>query len=131
MAICYHGSGTIVPNKKGITAAPIRYGDTVFGKFKKLCEEYDEGTDFETKDNGSFNFINYVRWKFLYDIKELLEAEKDKIEFARIMFFCHDEDGSVEKPFPFCVMYEVADGEVFESTIETRLPEGFWACRVQ
>lgn len=122
MAICYHGSGTIVPNKRGTT---------VFGKFSKLCEEYDERTDFETKDNGSFNFINYVRWHFLDDVKELLEAEKDKIEFARIMFFCHDEDGSVEKPFPFCIMYEVVDGNVFESTIETRLPDGFENCRVQ
>lgn len=119
MAVCFYGNGTIVPVKKK--------GSTLIEDFKKLCEQYDNGTEYDEYENGALHFQNYVRWYFIQDVEELLEAKKDEIGFAQLTFMCYDEDGSVEKPFPFFIMYEVVDGNVFESTMETRLPAAWEA----
>lgn len=114
MAICFNGDGSIRLKKE--TAKEFT------AKFKKLSEEYDSNSDLTCNDNGLLQFRNYARYSFISDCKQFIEDNVDSVKNGKVWFSCHDEDGSVDKPFPFTVLLEVVDGKVYEETLHTRLP---------
>lgn len=114
MAICFHGEGEIILKKE--TAKEFAE------KFKQLSEKYDKETVFTCSEEGCLNFKNYARHFFMGECQNLIEENISSIIFGRLLFTCYDEDGSVNKPFPFFIMNEIVDGNLYSEALHTRLP---------
>ena len=118
MAICYHSDGKIVLNKE--TSAEFVKGIApIFDKYKN---DYDKKDDYKLIKDKLFTFSNYRRHFFVWDIKEYIEANVDKIDSAQLWFRCDDEDCfDDEHGFPFLMFDEVKDGKLYEQTLYRRL----------
>jgi len=114
MSICFNGRGNIRLKKE--TAK--EFTDKIEGLLKK-CNEHSFKYD---SDKNVFYFDNYARYTFMEDCKQIIEDNIDLIEEGKIFFVCDDEDGSVENPFPFMIMYEIVEGKFYEETLKSRLP---------
>lgn len=117
MAICFNGHGMIVVKEDKVKE--------FYDEFKELCEKYDQLGKIRYNERGLIEFDNYARHYFMSDAYDLVKKRIEWIVEGRIWFSCDDEDGSIKNPFPCKVLIEMADGEVYEEVINTRL-NSFW-----
>ena len=115
MSICFIGHGSVILKDEK--------ANDFADKFKALLDSYDkEGHKFNCGENGYLTFRAYVRHGFVNECEQLIEDNIDSVEAGRLWFECHDEDGSIDSPFPFTVLIEITNGKVFEETLHTRVP---------
>lgn len=117
MGAGYNGRGVITLKKE----KEELFSETFDKIYQKLRPQH-----WMTTNDGSYQFDLY--WKaFIVDVcEELLNEIVDVIESAQIEFVCPDEDGTVKEPFPQTIKFEVADGQVFRETMNTRLSFFWW-----
>lgn len=117
MAICFSAHGMINVKEDKVKE--------FYEEFKELSEKYDNLGKVSYNEKGLIQFENYVRHHFMSDVIVLLKKHIEWLIDGRLWFGCDDEDGSVKEPFPCKVLIEIADGEVYEEAINTRL-NSFW-----
>ena len=145
MSICYNGRGTVLIKENsvkviteqfvklmalydGISINAVNEEDVV-AYVQELSKNF-KGSDLVAKfglhqdDRGKwvFQFKNYARHGFVTDSLRIIRDNLEAIEEGQLWFDCNDEDGSPERPFPFIVLYEIVDGEIYDQVLETRLP---------
>lgn len=113
MSICFEGYGWILL-KEGATEEFVKSLTELLRQFDINCE-----IKHETK---YIQFKNYARHHFMAECKKILEENISMIEGGRLYFDCNDEDGTVKSPFPYRIAIEIAEGQIFEEQMLTRLP---------
>lgn len=145
MSVCYDGRGTVLIKEesvKGITEQFVKLmalydginidaadDEDVMAYVQELSKNF-KGSDRVAKfglhqdERGKwvFQFKNYARHGFVTDVIRIIKDNPEAVEEGQLWFDCDDEDGSPERPFPFIVLYEIVNGEIYDQVLETRLP---------
>ena len=107
-------------NGHGILTLKEETSQDFFEKLQKLSVRFDDVAKI-TFQNNVIEFENYARHYFIDEFEKLCQENIDMIENSFVTFSCYDEDGSIEHPFPYVILYEITEGQLFTETLNTRL----------
>lgn len=118
MSICYDTYGDIKLNQKNQEFAD---------KLQEIILSYDKhDSKFRySEEKELIQYRGYGRHYIIDSICKLLEEYKDFIKIGKVVFYCTDEDGSLERPFPIKVIFEIRDGKTYGQEVNTILP-AYW-----
>lgn len=112
MSICYHGSGSLFFNS-ATTENSFKLKDELV----HLLNISDPNSRYMWEGKKKlFQFVNYTRYTFMENFKKILTENINEVDTAQIWFTCYDEDS-----VPFEILIEVADGEISEQSLTSRL----------